>query len=100
MDYEKRCDNCYFKYCEAYEEQVYSCMFGLERCKLTEFEKKKIQCLENQIEDVCDELYKEEYNGTITKEKEKELIEKQNALCKERNEYLNELKKKGKIFYE
>lgn len=100
MDYEKRCDNCDFKYCEAYEEQVYSCMFDFERCKLTEFEKKKLDRLERQIEDVWDEIYKEEYHNTITKKKRKEFFEKLNVLGKERNEYLNELKKKGKVFYE
>lgn len=31
---------------------------------------------------------------------QKELIEKQNALCKEFNEYVDTLKKKGKIFYD
>lgn len=93
MDYEKRCDNCDFKYCEAYEEQVYSCMFDFERCKLTEFEKKKIKRLENQLECACEEI-------CIAKEKEKTLLKKRHTICKEINKYLKTLKKKGKVFYE
>ena len=100
MDCEKRCDVCKFKYWVIYEEPEYFCMFGFKCCKLTESEKKKISRLKSQLEHVNGEVWAEKYNKTLTVEEEKELIEKRDALCKEINEYLDTLKKKGKVFYE
>jgi len=100
INYDERCENCNFTRCVSYEEQCYECLFGFNYCRLRHLEKKKLVRLQDQIENVNDELTLEEYNETITEEKEKELIEKQNALCKEFNEYVDTLKKKGKVFYD
>lgn len=100
INYDERCEYCNFNRCFSYEEQCYECLFGFDYCRLRHLEKKKLVRLLDQIENVNDELAFEEYNETITEEKEKELIEKQNALCKEFNEYVDTLKKKGKVFYE
>ena len=100
INYDERCENCIFIRCVSYEEQCYECLFGFDYCRLRHLEKKKLVRLQYEIENVNDELVLEEYNETITEEKGKKLIEKQNALCKEFNEYVDTLKKKGKVFYE
>ena len=100
INYDERCENCDFTHCVSYEEQCYECLFGFDYCRLRHLEKKKLVRLQDQIENLNDELALEKYNGTITKEKRKEFFEKLNALCKEFNEYVDTLKKKGKIFYE
>lgn len=100
MDYERRCDVCQFKYCEKCEEPVYFCMFGLEYCKLTELEKKKIKRLDNQLEDVCCELLMGVENNTLTKEEKVARLKMYRDIYAERKEYLETLMKKGKIFYE
>lgn len=100
MDYEKRCDVCQFKYCESCEEPDYFCMFGLEYCKLTELEKKKIKRLKNQLECVCDEIQVAKENNTLTEMKEKILEFEKNRINEEMGKYLEALMKKGKTFYE
>ena len=71
INYDERCKNCNFTRCVSYEEQCYECLFGFDYCRLRHLEKKKLVRLQDQIENVNDELALEEYNETITEEKER-----------------------------